>query len=61
VPTIFSVTGNDRQQCSNAQQRAVNAGLVHSICGCTCGWQNCDPLLTRHCVMPEHLSDESDS
>jgi len=36
----------------------VNAGMVHSICGQTCGWQVklCDPSLTR--AMPERLRDD---
>jgi len=35
----------------------VKAGMVHSICGWTCGWQVklCDPLLTR--AIPEHFRD----
>ena len=33
----------------------VNAGMVHSTCGCTCGWQVklCDPSLTG--IIPERF------
>ena len=33
----------------------VKAGMAHSICGCTCGWQVklCDPSLTR--AVPERI------
>jgi len=37
----------------------VKAGMVHSTCGWTCGWQVklCDPSLTR--AIPERFRDES--
>jgi len=36
----------------------VKAGMVHSMCGQTCGWQVklCDPSLTR--AIPEGFRDE---
>ena len=36
----------------------VKAGMVHSTCGCTCGWQEklCDPSLTR--AIPERFRHE---
>ena len=47
-----------KPKCNDALRLGVNAGVVHSTCGITYGWQVklCDLSLT--CAIPERFRDE---
>jgi len=47
-----------QSQCGDALQLGSKEGMIHSTCGCKCGWQVklCDPLLTH--AIPECLREE---